>query len=171
MAQTTHWQDTADENFTWPRYLQSLKIEHFGIGLGVLALIIFIVGYFDQYTILSIRQIFEDFYANVSSELISIVITVLVLEGFYERRQNAQELTRLKALLGSNENVVTKIAIAELKAKGWLEDGSLQGANLWRSGSVGRGSEGGESVGCDTEGSESVGRVVGGGESVGCVVG
>ncbi|MEL6526857.1 MAG: pentapeptide repeat-containing protein, partial [Chloroflexota bacterium] len=48
----------------------------------------------------------------------------------YNRRQDEGDLRRLKALLSSNEAVVTKIAIAELAAKGWLKDGSLKDAYL-----------------------------------------
>ncbi|MEL6406935.1 MAG: pentapeptide repeat-containing protein [Chloroflexota bacterium] len=60
------------------------------------------------------------------------MITVAVLERLNARRQDKQELTRLKALLGSNEAVVTKIAISELRARGWLRDGSLRDASLFR---------------------------------------
>lgn len=70
------------------------------------------------------------YVTNVFTELLSIVATVLVLDRIYARRQADQELTRLKALLGSNESVVTKIAVAELSARGWLFDGSLSGTSI-----------------------------------------
>ena len=90
-------------------------LDNFAIALIVFAVVIVGFGYFNQHGgAISWTNIFGDFYANVSSELISIVITVLVLERLNNRRQDKQELTRLKALLGSNEAVVTKIAVAEL---------------------------------------------------------
>ena len=107
------------------------SIQTFGIVLMLLAGVVAVVGYLNQHTVVSISNILSDFYANVSSELISIVITVLVLDAMNARRQDRQELTRLKALLGSNESVVTKIAVAELSAKGWLKDGKLSEAVLW----------------------------------------
>ena len=121
----------------WTDYWKTFTIERFGAVLAVIALVVAVAGYINQHGgLLNLTNIFGDFYANVSSELISIVITVLVVDRLNrarEKRDNEalqarldeQELTRLKALLGSNENVVTKIAVAELSAKGWLEDGSL----------------------------------------------
>lgn len=125
--------DRLEENrATRHEFIRAFTLGRFGASLAILAAFIFIVGYFNQHTILSIRTILSDFYANVSSELLSIVITVVVLDRLQQRRQNAQDLQRLKALMASDENMITKIAVAELRARGWLEDGSLQGANLER---------------------------------------
>lgn len=119
----------------WQRLIDGVSIERFGKTLGTIALVIFILGYLDQHhdlfaSIPILSNLFGDFYANVSSELLSIVITVLVLDRFYSQRQNEQELRRLKALLGSEENVVTKMAVAELSARQWLYDGSCRGTML-----------------------------------------
>ena len=128
MAQITYWQDTPLK-WSWEKVS---GLNRFGFILAAIAIIIGVLGYLNQHhnMLPGLTDIFGDFYANVSSELISIVITVLVLEGFYERRQNAQELSRLKAMLGSDENFVTKIAVAELKLRGWLYDKSLEGTDL-----------------------------------------
>ncbi|MGB1285634.1 MAG: pentapeptide repeat-containing protein, partial [Aggregatilineales bacterium] len=118
------------------KYLQKLvpsTVQVFGIATALIAAMIFILGYLHQYTDAIapfIDNIARDFYANASSELLSIVITILVLDRLNERRQNEKELARLKALLASNEAVVTKIAIAELHAKGWLKNGTLKYAHL-----------------------------------------
>ena len=126
----------------WTDYWKTFTIERFGAVLAVIALVVAVAGYINQHGgLLNLSNIFGDFYANVSSELISIVITVLVVDRLNrvrEQRDNEalqarldeQELTRLKALLSSNESVVTKIAVAELRAKNWLQDGSLKEANL-----------------------------------------
>lgn len=120
----------AENRAVWTDYWKTFTIEDFVVTLTVIALFVIVAGYINQHDILAWTHVFEDFYANVSSELLSIVITVAVLERLNTRRQNAQELSRLKALMGSNEAVVTKIAIAELRAKLWLLDGSLTGAEL-----------------------------------------
>ncbi|GAB5492931.1 MAG: hypothetical protein Phog2KO_31460 [Phototrophicaceae bacterium] len=117
---TTRWQQIEQ---IWKDYI---------LEYGVLAIVFFIVlGFWvfgdNLFDMLDNRL---GYVTNVFTELLSIVITVFVLDRLNARRQDKQELTRLKALLGSNESVVTKIAVAELKAKGWLEDGSLKGANL-----------------------------------------
>lgn len=71
------------------------------------------------------------YITNVFTELLSIIVTVFVLDRLNGKRIDRQELARLKALLGSTESVVTKIAIAELRAKGWLTDGALKHTDLW----------------------------------------
>lgn len=67
---------------------------------------------------------------NLYTEVLSIGVTVLVLNVLAQRREDRRELQRLKALMASNENVVTQIAVAELKSRGWLYDGSLKEVNL-----------------------------------------
>ncbi|MEL7433411.1 MAG: hypothetical protein AAFN11_05645, partial [Chloroflexota bacterium] len=103
-----------------------------GSTLITLAIVIAIIGFLTNTDINNLGGMFHEFYANISSELISIAITVAFIDSINKRRQDNQELTRLKALLASNESVVTKIAIAELNACGWLRDGSLQGVQLRR---------------------------------------
>lgn len=123
------------------------QLQTFGIIMLVIAIIVFFIGYQIKYedlweNIQYFANLAEDFYANVSSELISIVITVLIVDRLNRQREQRdqvlvqerldyQELKRLKALLGSKENVVNKVAIEGLKARGWLKDGSLQGLDLW----------------------------------------
>ena len=105
----------------------------FSLLLIVIAIVTIVIGYsvvHSSEAVGFIFNVFNDFYANVSSELISIVITVLVLDRLNERRQNAQELRRLTALMNSDENMITKIAVAELRARGWLENNSLKGSHF-----------------------------------------
>lgn len=109
--------------FTHEGFIQILVISSFAIAL---------IGIFTNADIKNFGGAFHEFYANISSELLSILITVLIIERLNNIRQDKQELTRLKALLASNEAVVTKIAVGELKALGWLEDGSLQRTDLFR---------------------------------------
>lgn len=70
---------------------------------------------------------------------IGILFTVLLIDRLYQRREAAREERELKARLirefGSGVSEVAKRAAEELRAHGWLEDGSLirvkvGGANL-----------------------------------------
>ena len=75
-----------------------------------------------------------DFYANISSELVGITITVLIIDGLNRRRDEkasiAHEREQLTRQLGSNVNEVARRAAEELRAYGWLIDGTLQELDL-----------------------------------------
>lgn len=110
-----------------------------------------IVGYIDQHQgPFTLERLIEDFYANASTELWSIAITVLIIERLEEGRRNRQrqqdeerqqvEETRkrkhdLLISLGSNVNATALDAAWRLHKAGWLSDGTasgqyLQSANL-----------------------------------------
>ncbi|MEL6404973.1 MAG: pentapeptide repeat-containing protein [Chloroflexota bacterium] len=132
MSTTNILQDKARESADARKKLGDIiTLEGFTQTIVIIAVLVAIVGYINQHGwLLNATNVLGDFYANVSSELLSIIVTVLVLERLNARRQDEQEKRRLIALLGSNERAVTGIAIAELEARGWLEDGSLQGITL-----------------------------------------
>lgn len=121
------------------------------IEYGILAIVAFLMlGFWifgdNLFNMLDTRL---GYVTNVFTELLSIVITVFVLNRLNIRRQDKQELTRLKALLASKEAGVTKIATAELNVKGWLKDGSLKGANLWSANLAGENLEGANLAGAN----------------------
>ena len=68
-------------------------------------------------------EVFNESYANISTELISIALTVLVINELYSRLQRQTEEKELKAklirMLGSDEREVSIPALQELRAKGW----------------------------------------------------
>lgn len=131
MTLTDTMQDrTQSEAAARQRFTEMFTRDGFIQATVLLAIAIALIGVFTNAEIKNFGGAFHEFYANISSELLSILITVLIIERFNARRQDKQELTRLKALLRSNEAVVTKIAVAELRARGWLEDGSLHRAHL-----------------------------------------
>lgn len=87
----------------------------------------------------------SDFYANISSELASIAITVLIIDNLNRRREvreakaRAEERKRqqeedlklaLLRRLASSVNAEAKRAAEELRDHGWLFDGTCVGANL-----------------------------------------
>lgn len=131
--QKTRWQEITE---IWREYTIQYRF------LILVVLVIFGFWLFGS-NILALTDMRLSYTTNVFTEALSIAVTVLIIEFFnrarekrdqneLQKRLDEQELTRLKALLGSNENVVTKIAIAELRAKGWLRDGTLKWVRLGR---------------------------------------
>lgn len=68
-----------------------------------------------------------DFYANVAVELLSIGITVLVIDGLHQRQQRKQ---RLIIHLRSRHPDTVRDAFVECRKNGWVKDGSLAHAEL-----------------------------------------
>jgi hypothetical protein len=112
-----------------------ITVQRVGLILLVLALVSGGIGYasqhpdgFDWHTFLG------DFYANVSSEFASIAITVLIIDALNRRRDERSEIRRereqLIRRLGSTVNQVAKTASEDLRARGWLTDGTMQEADL-----------------------------------------
>lgn len=75
-------------------------------------------------------QLVEDFYANIAAELVSIAITVLIIDRLNERRSVDQEKQLLILQLASPTNAIAHEAARLLHMRGWLTGGSLQGAKL-----------------------------------------
>jgi len=99
----------------------------------LLAVSIAIYGYIDLHSNwLTPLPVIADFYANVATELASIAITVLVIDGINERRAIQQEKQTLILQMSSPTNFIAKEAARILRMQGWLTDGTLQGANLLR---------------------------------------
>ena len=82
---------------------------------------------YDQNTV---REAVEQFYANGGSELISVALTVLVIDTLGRRRATQQEKAALILQMGSPTQDIAKEAVRMLQAREWLRDGSLQGARL-----------------------------------------
>lgn len=100
--------------------------------LGVVGVILGFIGYsslhpggFDLGTFLA------DFYANGSAELLSIALTVLIIDRAYRLREEKQEKARLKRQIGLRHNGLALQAVRECRAHGWLWDGSLRNADLF----------------------------------------
>jgi uncharacterized protein YjbI with pentapeptide repeats len=103
--------------------------------LLALALLTGVGGYIQQHPGgFDLGAFIADFYANISAEFASIAITVLIIDGLNRRRdaRSAEESERSQLIrqLGSNINDVARRAAEELRARGWLADGTLQGADL-----------------------------------------
>ncbi len=117
------------------RWTDFFTVQKVGVLLLILSLASAIIGYITLYPDgFDFRTFAGDFYANISSELFSIAITVLIIDALSRRRdaikeENAERM-RLVRQLGSSLNEVAKRAAEELRADGWLTDGSLQEQDL-----------------------------------------
>lgn len=102
---------------------------------GLMLLIMVIVGiggYNHLHETLSFTALVTDFYANISTELASIVITVVVIDGLNRRRATEREKATLTLQLGSPNRGFAVEAARMLRVRGWLSDGALRKVNLFR---------------------------------------
>lgn len=76
------------------------------------------------------NSIIKEYYANLSCELISIAITILLIDYLYEKKEKEATKKRLLRELGSEDKGFTSRALKELKELGSLTDGSLIGLDL-----------------------------------------
>jgi uncharacterized protein YjbI with pentapeptide repeats len=94
-------------------------------------------------------EIVNEFYANVGTEMVSIALTVLVIDTLNQRRADKErahqeaemrwaemrlEKQALILQMGSPDNAFAVEAARIIRAKGWLHDGTLENANLWSAG-------------------------------------
>lgn len=112
-----------------------LTLQVVGVVLMSLSVLVGIAGYRAAHPdSFDLGLLLYDYYANASTELASIAITVLLIDALSRRREarvsRQNELERLSRQLGSGVNEVAKRAAEELRDEGWLTDGSLQEADL-----------------------------------------
>ncbi len=80
----------------------------------------------------AIGAILADFYVNVVIALASIAIALLVIDSLNVRSAEEQLKAKLIRELGNTDHGIALQALRELRARRWLEDGSLRGANLMK---------------------------------------
>ena len=102
------------------------------IVLAVLAIIVVVSGSITQHGTMDIHEIFLDLWSNGGTELASIALTVLVIEGLNRRRATTERKKALILQMGSPDNGFAVEATRILRAEEWLKDGTLVGANLWK---------------------------------------
>lgn len=74
----------------------------------------------------------EQNYANVSWELISIFITVGIIQATYEKKRHDEQIDRLMRETSSEVRDVAVKAVEDLREEGKLIDGSLHSHSFWR---------------------------------------
>ena len=77
------------------RLWAKMTAEHAGVRLFVAGILFGVVGLFTQNIFNLNIPLVGDFYANLSTELLSIGITVLVIDGLNERRDIKKEKAAL----------------------------------------------------------------------------
>ena len=104
-----------------------------GLILGIAGIILSFGGHWQQYNSFNWQGFKNDFYANAGTELISVSITIILIDTLNEYRQKRLLKDQLTRQLGSGDRSTSLQAVQELKAEGWFFDGSLQGARLFHS--------------------------------------
>ena len=96
----------------------------------LLGLALFAGGHLVKYGSLNPRAFLVDFYEHYFAELLSIPITVLLIDRLNRLRDQKQvegrEQEELVMRLGDGDQWAAKL----LRQRGWLQDGSLRGARL-----------------------------------------
>jgi len=99
----------------------------------VTAFVVAVMGYLNLHrNWLGPFPLVADFYANISTELASVALTVLVIDALNERRAIQQEKEFLMLQMSSPTNAIAREAVRVLRVRGWLIDGTLKRANLLR---------------------------------------
>jgi len=98
--------------------------------LFVLGLTITISGNINQYGGLDLSRLYPDIYSNAGTELISIALTVLIIDQLYQRRAGREEIKRLLREVSSKDNATALRAVEELRDRGLIAKGILAGADL-----------------------------------------
>jgi uncharacterized protein YjbI with pentapeptide repeats len=99
-----------------------------GIIFLVLGLsLVFLCNYPDSWLF---SLIIKEYYANLSCELLSIAITILLIDYLYDRKEKESNKKRLLRELGSEDRGFTSRALKEIKELGYLVDGTLKGIDL-----------------------------------------
>lgn len=116
---------------SFDKLLRSWSVQKVGVSLLIFALVSSILGYINQHGWqIDLAQITNDFYANISTELASIAITILVIDALAQRRADEQLKAQLIRELRSPDNGIALRALRELEAHNWTSDGSLKKAYL-----------------------------------------
>ena len=111
----------------WKKWI---TVKRAGITLGTLALIITILGHVFQSDGFFLGKLFEELWANLGTELLSIAITILIIDELYQKRDEQREKEQLILQMGSPDAAFSQEAIRKLRSHGWLIDGSLRGVDL-----------------------------------------
>lgn len=102
-----------------------------GAAAFTLAALIAIVGYgYPNHWQYNLDGLLNSFSANLSVDLLSIAITVLVIDWLNQRRITKETQQELVLQMGSTHADVADEAIRRLRARGWLTDGTLTDAFL-----------------------------------------
>ena len=122
----------------WKKVAEGWTVQRIAVILIVVGAAVSIVGAINQTCKCTgwrdlgnaVNHIIGDFYANVSVDCLSIAFAILVIDRLNERRAEEDLKAQLIREMGSPDNGIALRAIKELRARGWIEDGSLRNARL-----------------------------------------
>lgn len=116
------------------RFRRMQPVERLGMFLLTLALLATVAGALSAHPGLDVfsfaRALLNDFYANLSTELASIAVTILIIDRMHQHHDDQREHERLVLQMGSPDNGFAIEAVRLLSAQGWLHNGGLVGAHL-----------------------------------------
>ncbi len=120
------------------RLTERITVQQIAAVLVVAGLVVFVVGIVNKHCTCAglpnlgetLNDVISDFYANVSVDSLSIAFAILVIDGLNERRAEQDLKAQLIREMRGSDTGFSLHAIEELRAHGWLKDGSMRGANL-----------------------------------------
>jgi uncharacterized protein YjbI with pentapeptide repeats len=80
----------------------------------------------------SLGTLIHEVYSNFGTEFVGIGLTVLIIDSLNRRRADRERKEELISQMGSPDNAFALEAARILRQQGWLTDGSLHDASLWR---------------------------------------
>jgi hypothetical protein len=103
------------------------------IGVGLLFVIVGITGTLDQPALSSFAGGWlGQLHQGLASGLVGAGLTVIVIDSASRWTALVKEKKHLIHEFGSRDRATTINAARELAARGWLYDGTLEGASLWK---------------------------------------
>lgn len=137
----------------WRQLIQWWAPLKLGVVSLIAALLIGVLIYLNERGLLylqeTLRQVVVAFDNSATIELISLAITILVVNRLYQHRETEREKKRLTLQMGSPDNEFAVEAVRALRACGWLQEGSLKWANL-----LGANLQGANLLGANLEGAD-----------------
>lgn len=104
------------------------------IGLFSTAILVSLIGYLVDRGIWQVadwlQELILGYYANISVEFGSIVLTILVIDSLNEKRATTREIHRTILQLTSPNKEYSNEGLRILQMEGWLFDGTLNNAIL-----------------------------------------
>ncbi|HEX9371768.1 MAG TPA: pentapeptide repeat-containing protein [Roseiflexaceae bacterium] len=124
----------------WKRVTEDWTAQRIAAVLIVVGLVVFVVGVINKHCACAgwpnpgemLNDIISDFYANITVDCLSIAFAIFVIGRLNDRRAEQELKAQLIREMGHwRDNGIALRAVRELNVKGWIEDGSLSGADLW----------------------------------------
>ena len=103
-------------------------VQILGFVLLMVTILLAVLGFDYKQEDFTFDLFIQDFHANIVTELGGIAVTILVVDFFYRKQSLNERRSQLIRELGSTHNVIALRSLSELRAQGWLSDGSLKNA-------------------------------------------